>query len=187
MPSLSSLLTQPFTSTFAYTPNMFSATTVDRDLPRAFALFFYLVFLETETADNPSPDMNFRSFVDALEDDGDLVKVTREVDPDLELAAITRIVYENDGPAPLFENVKGAKNGLFRVLGAPNALRKDPKTRYGRLARHLALPSDAPLATILDKMTSAAKLAPIEPTVVETGACKENKVSRCTPFDECRS
>ncbi|KAI5479123.1 cytoplasmic protein [Pseudohyphozyma bogoriensis] len=122
------------------------------------------------------PHMEFRSFVDALEADNDLVKITREVDPHLEVGAITRLVYGNDLPAPLFENVKGAKNGLFRVLGAPNALRKDPKTRFGRLARHLALPPTAPLKEILDKMTSAATLPPIEPTEVLTGACKENKI-----------
>ncbi|KAL8277938.1 hypothetical protein RQP46_009570 [Phenoliferia psychrophenolica] len=122
------------------------------------------------------PHMEFRSFVDALEADSDLVRITRECDPHLEIAAITRVVYETDGPAPLFENVKGAKKGLFRILGAPNALRRDPKTRYGRLARHLALPPTAPLSEILDKMTSAAHLPPIEPTVVATGSCKENKI-----------
>ncbi|GAA6033106.1 hypothetical protein JCM8097_002947 [Rhodosporidiobolus ruineniae] len=120
------------------------------------------------------PHLNFRSFVDALREDGDLVSVTREVDPHLEAAAITRLVYENDGPAPLFENVKGAKNGLFRILGAPNALRADKATRYGRLARHLALPPTVSMKEILDKMLSAAKKDPIEPIVVKEGECKEN-------------
>lgn len=122
-------------------------------------------------------DMEFRSFVEALERDGDLVRVTKEVDPNLEAAAITRLIYENDGPAVLFENVKGAKNGLFRILGAPNGLRKDPKTRYSRMARHLALEPTAGLGEILDKMASAKHMKPIPPTVVEIGSCKENKVS----------
>ncbi len=120
--------------------------------------------------------MEFRSFVEALDEDKDLVHVTREVDPNLELSAITRMVCETDGPAPLFENVKGAKNGLFRILGAPASLRKDPKTRFGRLARHLALPPTASLKEILDKMVSASDKPPIPPTVVSTGPCKENKV-----------
>jgi len=120
------------------------------------------------------PHLNFRSFVDALRDDGDLVSITREVDPILEAAAITRIAYETDGPAPLFENLKGAKDGLFRILGAPNALRADPATRYGRLARHLALPPTSSYKDILDKMLSAADAAPIEPIIVATGECKEN-------------
>ncbi|KAJ9123046.1 Ferulic acid decarboxylase 1 [Naganishia vaughanmartiniae] len=122
-----------------------------------------------------SPHMNFRSFVEALRQDGDLVSIHRQVDPHLEAAAITRLVYEHDLPAPLFENLKGAqKHGMFRILGAPAALRKDPATRYGRLARHLALPPTASMKNILDKMLSAADQAPIAPTIVPTGECKEN-------------
>ncbi|GFZ46456.1 carboxy-lyase [Saitozyma sp. JCM 24511] len=120
------------------------------------------------------PHLNFRSFVDALRADGDLVSITREVDPHLEAAAITRVAYETNGPAPLFENVRGAKNGLFRILGAPNALRADRKTRYGRLARHLGLPPSATMKEILGKMLSAADQPPLQPTVVDTAECKEN-------------
>ncbi len=42
-----------------------------------------------------------------LERHGQLVRVTEEVDPDLEVAAIQRRVYEKRGPAILFTNVKG--------------------------------------------------------------------------------
>lgn len=122
------------------------------------------------------PHLNFRSFVEALRSDGDLVSITREVDPHLEVGAITRLVYENDGPAPLFENVKGARSGLFRILGAPNALRADKKTRYGRLARHLGLEPTASMKEILDRMLSGAKNQPIDPVVVAEGECKENKL-----------
>lgn len=120
------------------------------------------------------PHLNFRSFVEALDADGDLVRVQREVDPVLEAAAITRLAYEHDGPAPLFENLKGAKDGFFRILGAPNALRADKKTRYGRLARHLALPPTASMQDILNKMLSAAHQPPIDPVVVTEGECKQN-------------
>ncbi|BGP39400.1 Ferulic acid decarboxylase 1 [Rhodotorula kratochvilovae] len=123
---------------------------------------------------NQLPHLNFRSFVEALRQDGDLVSVMREVDPHLEVAAITRVVYETDGPAPLSENVKGANDGLFRILGAPNALRADKATRYGRLARYLALPPTASMKEILDKMLSAASQPPIEPIIVDFGECKEN-------------
>lgn len=120
------------------------------------------------------PHLNFRSFVEALDADGDLVRVQRQVDPVLEAAAITRLAYEHDGPAPLFENLKGAKDGFFRILGAPNALRASKKTRYGRLARHLALPPTASMQDILNKMLSAAHQPPIEPVVVTEGECKQN-------------
>lgn len=151
--------------------------TAERDLPREPYFIASIAVDGRLMCPLAAADMNFRSFVHALEVDGDLVRVTREVDPHLELSAITRLVYENDGPAPLFENVKGARNGLFRILGAPNALRKDKKSRYGRLARHLALPPTATLNEILDHMTSAAYKAPIPATVVPSGPCKNNKVN----------
>lgn len=44
-----------------------------------------------------------------LEKNGHLVRVTEEVDPELEMAAIHLRVYEAGGPALLFEKVKGCK------------------------------------------------------------------------------
>lgn len=43
-----------------------------------------------------------------LEKNGHLVRIKEEVDPYLEMAAIHLRVYENNGPALLFENVKGS-------------------------------------------------------------------------------
>ncbi|KAJ5753285.1 UbiD family decarboxylase [Penicillium odoratum] len=62
------------------------------------------------------PNMNFRSTITTWS------KLTREVDPDLEAGAIIRMVCETDDKAPLFNNLKGTDKGLFRILGAPNAL-----------------------------------------------------------------
>ncbi|KAK5991488.1 Ferulic acid decarboxylase 1 [Cladobotryum mycophilum] len=126
---------------------------------------------------DPEPaHLSFRTFVNALREDGDLVEINTPVDPNLEAAAITRLVCETDDRAPLFNNVIGAKDGFFRILGAPASLRKSPKDRYGRLARHLALPPDATPRNIVNKMLVASKLEPIEPTVVPTGSCKENSI-----------
>lgn len=129
----------------------------------------------TQTQTKP-PHLNFRSFVEALRTDGDLVSVTRPVDPHLEAAAITRLACEENAPAPLFENVVGAKNGLFRILGAPNSLGPNKKTRYGRLARHVGLPPTASLKEIMDRMLVAASQPPIEPVTVarSTAECKQN-------------
>ena len=44
-----------------------------------------------------------------LEKQGYLVRISDEVDPDLEMAVIQRRVYTAGGPAILFENVKGSK------------------------------------------------------------------------------
>lgn len=120
------------------------------------------------------PHMNFRSYVETLKKDNDLVEIDREVDPDLEAGAIIHKVCETNDKAPLFNNLKGADKGLFRILGAPNSLRADPKTHYARLARHLALPPSAGMKEILDKMMSAAHQTPIPPSIVSTSSCKEN-------------
>ena len=47
------------------------------------------------------------TFVNLLRAEGDLVEITAEVDPDLELAEIHRRVIAAGGPALLFTNVKG--------------------------------------------------------------------------------
>jgi 4-hydroxy-3-polyprenylbenzoate decarboxylase len=48
-----------------------------------------------------------------LERNGHLVRIKEEVDPELEMAAIHLRVFENNGPAILFENIKGCK---FRAV-----------------------------------------------------------------------
>jgi UbiD family decarboxylase len=80
------------------------------------------------------PHMNFRSFVEALREDGDLIEINEEIDPHLEAGAIIRKVCETNNKAPLFNNMKGAKDGLWRILGAPASLRSDPQQKYGRIA-----------------------------------------------------
>lgn len=123
-----------------------------------------------------APHLDFRLFVDALREDGDLADINEEVDPHLEVAAITRRVYERRAKAPLFNNVKGAEGGLFRILGAPGGLSGDSKYTYRRLARHIGLPPTAGLGDIIDKMLSAKGAPPIPPVHVNTGPCKEIKI-----------
>lgn len=55
--------------------------------------------------------MSYRSLGEAaldLEKNGQLVRVSEEVDPDLEIAEIHRRIFDQRGPAILFENVKGS-------------------------------------------------------------------------------
>jgi UbiD family decarboxylase len=63
--------------------------------------------------------MDFRSFVEALKEDGDLIEINDEIDPHLEAGAIIRKVCKTNDKVPLFNNMKGAKDGLWRILGAP--------------------------------------------------------------------
>ncbi len=56
--------------------------------------------------------MSFSSLsqcVDFLSKEHELVRIKQEVDPDLEMAEIHRRVFEANGPAILFERVKGSK------------------------------------------------------------------------------
>lgn len=50
-----------------------------------------------------------RAAVEALERQGELVRISVEVDPNLEVAEIQRRVYQAGGPALLFERVKGSR------------------------------------------------------------------------------
>ncbi|KAF2091008.1 putative 3-octaprenyl-4-hydroxybenzoate carboxy-lyase [Saccharata proteae CBS 121410] len=121
--------------------------------------------------------MNFRSFVEALKEDGDIAEINTEKDPNLEVSAIIRKSNEENNKAPLFNNVKGTtKNGLFRILGGPGALRSPAKGTYGRLARHLGLSPTVGMKEVCEKMLSAKNSPPKAPRVVETGSCKENKI-----------
>jgi UbiD family decarboxylase len=118
--------------------------------------------------------LSFRSFVDALREDDDLVEIEAEVDPYLEVGAIIRKVCETDNKAPLFKCPKGKNGQLFQILGAPNSLRPDPAQRFGRLARHIGLPPRSSIKEIKNKILSVRHSDPIPPKIVVTGPCKEN-------------
>lgn len=76
------------------------------------------------TAKNPTfALMAYKSLTECvldLEKHGHLVRIKEEVDPHLEAAAIHLRVYENKGPAILFENIKGssfpAVSNLFGTI-----------------------------------------------------------------------
>lgn len=56
---------------------------------------------------------DLRQFINHLEKRGDLVRVTEQVDPDLEINAILDRLARTGGPAVLFENVKGSSIPLL--------------------------------------------------------------------------
>ncbi|AKH84164.1 hypothetical protein AA958_20450 [Streptomyces sp. CNQ-509] len=68
---------------------------------------------------------DLRSLLRALERDGDLKRITAEVDPYLEVGEITDRVNKAGGPALLFENVKGSAMPLaMNVYGTDRRLLK---------------------------------------------------------------
>lgn len=64
-----------------------------------------------------------------LEKNGHLVRIKEQVDPYLQMAAIHLRVFENEGPAILFENVKGSKfpavSNLFGTLDRSKFIFRD--------------------------------------------------------------
>jgi len=63
--------------------------------------------------------MTYRSMQECitdLENAGHLIRITEEVDPNLEMAAIHLRAFESGGPALFFENVKGSKYGAVSNL-----------------------------------------------------------------------
>ncbi len=76
--------------------------------------------------------MGYKSLADCvsdLEKNGRLIRIKEEVDPHLEAAAIHLRVYENQGPALLFENLKGSRfpavSNLFGTLDRSRFMFRD--------------------------------------------------------------
>jgi len=83
--------------------------------------------------------------VEDLERHGHLVRIREEVDPYLEMAEIQRRVYEAQGPALLFERVKGspfpAVSNLFGTVARGEFLFRHTLERVGRVIELKADPS----------------------------------------------
>ncbi|CAM3940240.1 UbiD family decarboxylase [Mucilaginibacter galii] len=72
---------------------------------------------------------SLQSCIADLEKHGRLIRIKEEVDPYLQMAAIHLRVYENEGPAILFENVKGSQfpavSNLFGTLDRSRFIFRD--------------------------------------------------------------
>lgn len=86
---------------------------------------------------------NLAECIADLEKNGHLIRIKEEVDPYLEMAAIHLRVYEKQGPALLFENVKGSKfpavSNLFGTLERSKFMFRDSLAKVENL---VALRSD---------------------------------------------
>ncbi|KAL5627182.1 hypothetical protein FOBRF1_001525 [Fusarium oxysporum] len=133
----------------------------------------------SQTADGPDPQeaqLDYRKFLDMLRHDNDLVEINTGVDPHLELGAIIRRVSEVNDKAPLFNNIKGARDGLWRVAGNAASLRPSEKDRYGRIARSLGLEPTASWKEICHRWQSGKRAKVLPPNVLPSGPCKDNKI-----------
>jgi 4-hydroxy-3-polyprenylbenzoate decarboxylase len=73
--------------------------------------------------------LSLKACITDLEKHGHLIRIKEEVDPYLQMAAIHLRVFENEGPAILFENVKGSKfpavSDLFGTLDRSKFIFRD--------------------------------------------------------------
>ncbi len=117
-----------------------------------------------------------RESVEALEKIGELVRIEREIDPNLEAAEIQRRVYQAGGPAILFERVKGSRfpmaSNLFGTLRRAEflfadalepvrrivELKVDPTRALRQPFRYLGVPFTA-LRTLPRRVSSGPVLA----------------------------
>src|SRR5437773_3652170 len=105
---------------------------------------------------------DLREWLGRLDKDGELRRITAEVDWDRELGAIARRVLEKKGPALLFENITGYRTGRCTKLltGALGDRR--------RLALALGFPKDIGNAELLQYVMDKNR-ATLAPRIVKTG------------------
>ena len=116
---------------------------------------------EEKTEEGRMIDRDLRQFISKLEGEGELQRIKAEVDPDLEVGAIMRKVFEINGPACLFEKVKGSRYPM--ISGALFGFKK-----YG-----LAIGASPDIRSILQKVLLATQ-NPIPPVLITHAPCKEN-------------
>jgi UbiD family decarboxylase len=110
---------------------------------------------------------DLREWIQVLEKEGELTRVKKEVDWDLELGAVARENMDRNGPALLFENIKGHRDTLCKRLLTCSL------SSFSRVALMMGLPKDTPYPELIKTWRERVK-KPVPPVVVKTGPCKEN-------------
>jgi 2,5-furandicarboxylate decarboxylase 1 len=106
---------------------------------------------------------DFRSYLNYVEENGKLLKVKREVNPRFEIAAGIRKISNSDGPALLFENIRGFPG--WRIAGGLFGTQK-------LTALSLGLPMDADEESITKRYLECDQKR-VAPKLVSTGPVKE--------------
>jgi 4-hydroxy-3-polyprenylbenzoate decarboxylase len=104
---------------------------------------------------------DLRGHINKLEQAGELQRIKVEVDWDVELSAIMRRVFKQNGPACFFEKVKDSKFPVFS--GA----------MFGHKKYSLMVDAPPNIRDILKKLLHCLN-NPIDPVMVSSGHCKEN-------------
>ena len=115
---------------------------------------------------------DLRVYISKLEEEGELQRVRKEVDWNLEVGAIYRRCLDIGAPAPLFERIRGYPEG-YRVFAAPVGPSNKPNRYYARLATALGIRPESSASHIIEEYIRRKK-APLKPVLVSGGPCKEN-------------
>lgn len=124
---------------------------------------------------------DLQEFMYRLEKEGELRKITAEVDSELEIAEITDRVSKNYGPALLFENVRGSSMPvLMNAFGSEKRMAMSLQVeRLDDIAAEiidiLQMADNVP-QSMLEKVKILPRLAQLSsfmPRIVKGGACQE--------------
>ncbi|MFH1351237.1 MAG: UbiD family decarboxylase [Pseudomonadota bacterium] len=110
---------------------------------------------------------DLRSWIEKLDSEGELARVTEKVDWDLEIGAIARENMDRGGPALLFENIKDHEKTLCKKLLTCSL------SATSRIALMLGLSKDTPYKDLIQVWRERIK-KPVKPVIVDSGPCKEN-------------
>jgi len=122
---------------------------------------------------------DLRDFISRLDKEGELRRISVEVDPVLEITEITDRVSKSNGPALLFEKPKGSKYPLLiNSVGSARrmnlALEVDDLNEVAeRIRSFLNLQSPQGLFDKLKMLPKLAELGSFFPKSVKSGPCKE--------------
>jgi 4-hydroxy-3-polyprenylbenzoate decarboxylase len=109
-----------------------------------------------------APRADLRDWISLLDREGELVRVTTEVDPYLEITEITDRVVKAGGPALLFENPKGSEHPLLI-------------NQFGT-ERRMSLAFDEPsLDAVAEKLSDVLELQPPEGLMEKVRGLKKLK------------
>lgn len=118
--------------------------------------------------------------VEDLEKHGHLIRIKEEVNPNLEMAAIQLRVFENNGPAILFENIKGCKfqavSNLFGTLERSKFIFRDTFDKVQELVEIKNNPIKAIKSPIKNLSTGLLALKSL-PKKVNSGAILFNETT----------
>jgi UbiD family decarboxylase len=114
-------------------------------------------------------DRDLRAWITKLEAEGELKRVKVKVDWDQEIPEVIRKVCHQQGPALLFENIKGHENTWSKKLFT-NGL--GTRSRYNLM---VGLPKDSSITEMVKVMKTRVK-QPLPAVKVKTGPVKENIV-----------